>query len=71
MIVGRTFSGHALDQMQSRGVMPSVVENTIRVGKATADPIPGRVRFYDATNKITVVTNEKGHVVTVIPGRQR
>ena len=47
IIGGRDFSNHALDQMQGRGVMPSVVENTVRVGKASPDPIPGRIRYYD------------------------
>jgi hypothetical protein len=67
-IGGRTFSGHALDQMQNRGLMPSVVENTIRTGTRSADPIVGRTRYYDSVNNGTVVT-EGERVITAIPGR--
>lgn len=70
IIGGRQFGGHALDQMQGRGVMPSAVENTISVGRATPDPIPGRIRYYDATNNLTVVTESNGRVVTVITGKR-
>jgi hypothetical protein len=48
--------------------MPSVVENTIQTGVRYADPIVGRLRFFDSVNKITVIT-EGERVVTVIPGR--
>jgi hypothetical protein len=54
--------------MQNRGLMPSVVENTIRTGVRSADPIVGRTRFYDAVNNVTVIT-EGERVVTAIPGR--
>lgn len=68
VIGGRTFSGHALDQMRNRGLTPSVVENTIRTGIRSADPSAGRLRFFDPTNSLTVVT-EGERVVTVVPGR--
>ena len=29
VINGRAYSGHALDQMQGRGLVPSIAENTI------------------------------------------
>ena len=32
-INGREYSGHALDRMQDRGILPSVVEHTIKTGK--------------------------------------
>jgi hypothetical protein len=54
--------------MQNRGLMPSVVENTIRTGARFADPIVGRTRFYDPINNVTVIT-EGERVVTAIPGR--
>ena len=67
-INGRNFSGHALDQMQNRGVMPSVVENTIKNG--TSFPTrAGTTGLYDATNNVRVILNsETGNVVTVIRG---
>ena len=69
-VVGeRAYGGHALDQMQNRGVTPSVVENAIEHGVPSPDPILGRTRFYDSTNNITVIT-EGDRVVTVIPGRR-
>jgi hypothetical protein len=68
VIGGRTFSGHALDQMQNRGLMPSVVENTIQHGVRSADPIAGRFRFFDPVNNVTVITEGK-RVVTAIPGK--
>jgi hypothetical protein len=67
MIGGREFGGHALDQMRNRGLTPSVVEDAIQTGTRTPDPIPGRFRFYDAKNNLTVIT-EGERVVTVIPG---
>lgn len=70
VIAGRQYGGHALDQMQGRGVIPSAVENTIRVGTPSRDPIPGRMRFYDATNNLTVITESNGRVVTVITGKR-
>lgn len=66
----RDYSGHALDQMQGRGVPPSVVEDTIQNGQQSPDPIPGRTRNYSPDNNVTVVTESDGKVVTVIPGRR-
>lgn len=40
-IGGRNYSGHAQDQMQSRGIPASVVENTIRVGQRFPGNQPG------------------------------
>jgi RHS repeat-associated protein len=68
-IGGRNYRGHALDQMQARGVPSSAVENTIRHGTPGTDPIPGRIRHYDPVNDLTVVT-ESGTVVTVITGQR-
>jgi len=63
---GRSYGGHAFDQMQGRGVPPSAVENAIRTGRATPDPIPGRIRYDDVVNGLRVVTEADGTVVTVI-----
>jgi hypothetical protein len=69
VIGGRAFSGHALDQMQNRGIMPSVVENAIQTGSQVAGKTPGTVVYFDPVNKIRVIVNlETGNVVTVIPG---
>jgi hypothetical protein len=67
---GRNYSDHAFDQMQGRGVPPSAVENTIQTGTVAPDPIPGRTRYYDPVNDLTVVTESDGTVVTVITGRR-
>lgn len=64
VISGRRYGGHAIDQMQNRGIPPSAVENAIQHGTATSDPIPGRMRHRDSVNRIVVVT-ENGDVVTV------
>ena len=68
---GRQYSGHAFDQMQSRGVPPSAVENTIVRRTPKADPLPDRMRHYDSVNDLTVVTDiETGRVITVITGER-
>ncbi|WP_390888487.1 VENN motif pre-toxin domain-containing protein [Lelliottia wanjuensis] len=64
----RTYSAHAVDRMQGRGVPPSAVENTIKTG-ATYPTNAGTTGYYDATNNLRVIVNSKtGDVVTVIPG---
>ncbi len=55
--------------VQPRGIPPSVVENTVRNGQRSADPIMGRVRYYDPINDVTVVTDSENKViVTVLKG---
>jgi len=49
--------------------MPSLIEHTLKTGVRSADPIPGRLRFFDPVNKITVIT-EENRIVTVIPGKR-
>jgi RHS repeat-associated protein len=67
-INGRDFSGHALDQMQNRGVMPSVVEGALSTG-AQFTTRPGTNGIYDSVNNVRVIVNsETGRVVTVIRG---
>jgi hypothetical protein len=67
-IGGRSYSGHALDQMQNRGIPPSVVDNTIRNG-VQFPTRAGTTGYYDSVNGVRVITNSStGTVVTVIPG---
>jgi RHS repeat-associated protein len=69
-IGGRDFSGHAIDQMQARGVPPSVVENTIKCGRQEVGKVAGTTAYYDPVNKVTVITDaSSGRVVTVSTGR--
>jgi len=67
-ISGRQYTGHAIDQMQNRGFMPSVVENTIKQG-TTFPTRAGTTGFYDSVNNVRVIIDSaSGRVVTVIPG---
>ncbi len=71
-VAGRNYSGHASDQMQNRGVMPSVVENTIQTGKSVPGKMPGTTAHYDAVNDLTVITDtQSGRVITVGRGEIR
>ena len=54
--------------MQDRGLMPSVIENTIQNNIGLPNKVAGRVQFYDSINNISVVT-ENGEVVTILYGR--
>ena len=67
-IARRDYTGHALDQIQNRGLTPSVVENTI--GQGTTFPTrAGTTGFYDPVNNVRVITDSaSGRVITVIPG---
>ena len=69
VIGGRNFSGHALDQMQNRGIMPSVVENTLKNATSFPDKTATTTGFYDAVNNVRVIVNsQNGTIVTVIRG---
>jgi Possible hemagglutinin (DUF637)/Pre-toxin domain with VENN motif len=67
-INGTNYSGHALDQMQGRGILPTAVQNAI----ATGVPFPtgpGTSGVFDPVNNFRVILNSNnGRVVTVIPG---
>ena len=67
-INGREYSGHALDRMQDRGIMPSVIENTIQNG-VSAPSRNGTTTYYDSINNVKVVLNDSGKVITVTYGR--
>lgn len=70
VINGRSFSGHALDQMQNRGIPLLVVEQALKGGTPFAGNRPGTQGFFDAVNKIRVIINSNtGNVITVIPGK--
>ncbi len=64
VINGRQFTGHALDQMQGRGLTPSVVEDTIVNGAQSAGR-EGATIF--ETNQARVILNPDGSVKTVMP----
>ena len=65
-INGRPFSGHAIDQMQARGIPPTAVENAIQHGNQLAGKRPGTTAYQDVINDITVITDSAtGRVVTV------
>ena len=64
-INGREFTGHALDRMQDRGILPSVVDNAIMHG----NPSPGRgstTKYYDAINNVSTVISDKGDRKSVV-----
>ncbi|WP_158598427.1 DUF637 domain-containing protein [Notoacmeibacter ruber] len=66
-IGNRTYSGHALDQMQNRGIPPSVVEDTVSPGNLLgAGNRPNTSVYYSSKNGVRVVTNSNGDIVTVI-----
>ncbi|MBS0622885.1 MAG: RHS repeat-associated core domain-containing protein [Verrucomicrobia bacterium] len=65
---GRTYSRHAVDQMQNRGFTPSVAEEIIKKGTVEVGKKPGTIAYYDVVNHATVILNENGEVVTVSHG---
>lgn len=69
-IDGTYFSGHAIDEMQSDGIMPSAVNDAIQNGLPAASR-GGTTVFYSAENNISVVRSSSGTVVTVSRGDLR
>ncbi|WP_139829579.1 PPE domain-containing protein [Mycobacterium gastri] len=69
-IDGTSFSGHALDEMQSDGIPVSVVQNTLRNG-LSAPSIGGTTVFFDPVNNVSVVQAASGKIVTVSFGDLR
>ena len=63
-INGREYSGHALDRMQDRGILPSLVEHTIKTGSKTTNEL-GVSIYKDNINGVKIITNDKGKVITV------
>ena len=71
-IDGIPYSGHALDQMQNRGLFPSVTGQAIRNGLQGRDKNPDASVFYDPVNDVSVVRdNVTGNVITVMPTDRR
>ena len=65
-INGQRMSGHAVDRLQGKGIPPSAVINARVNGVRSSGNKPGTTQFYDKTNNITVVINNKtGNVITV------
>ena len=62
-IGGRQFTGHALDQMQGRGIMPSMVFETLTNGAIKPGRAGATVYFSDY---MKVITNPSGSVKTVM-----
>ena len=65
VIDGRQYTGHALDQMQGRGIPSSAVEDTITNGTPGPGNQPGTATHTNVGNGMQVVTNSSGDVVTV------
>ena len=61
VINNRTYVGHALDRMQDRGFMPSVIENAIETGKVSPTTFPGRVEYYDPVNNLRVIVQDSDY----------
>jgi hypothetical protein len=65
-INGTDYSGHAIDQMQGRGVTPSAVEDAIQTGIPTPGNTAGTTVYYSQANNVWVVVSSDGKVITVI-----
>ena len=63
-VYGRSYRGHAFDQMENRGIMPSVVEEAIKTNSYCLGKEPGTISYYDKVNNVTIILNNKGQVVT-------
>ena len=68
-IENRNYSGHSLDEMRAQGIMPTVVESTIKNGLTFQGKGIGKFIKYDPINNISVVVNSEGSVVTVSFGK--
>lgn len=67
-IGGRDYTGHALDQMQRRGVTPAPVEDTIQNGTSRPDKdFPdSRTEHRSRDGRLVVITDTgSGRVITV------
>jgi filamentous hemagglutinin len=69
-IGGRDYTGHALDRMQQRGLVPSVVEDAIAHGSTSPGRVAGTTAYYSSSNNVTVITDAaSGRVITTYPGQ--
>jgi len=62
-INGRQYTGHAIDQMQNRGIFPSAVENTIKNGLNFTGKQQDTQLYYVAANNISVIVNKINEIV--------
>jgi hypothetical protein len=69
-IDGTSFSGHAIDELQSDGIPPSAANDAIRNGESAASR-GGTTVYYSPANNISVVQSSSGNVVTVSYGDLR
>jgi hypothetical protein len=68
-IGGIDYTGHALDEMQADGIMPSVVQNAVRNVLPVTGKVPGTTAFLDSINNITVIqSTADGNIITVSRG---
>jgi hypothetical protein len=63
-INGRYYTEHALDQMQGRGIIPSVVDDIIFRGTKSFGNTPDTTTH--TTEQLKVILNQSGEVVTAI-----
>jgi hypothetical protein len=55
--------------MQNRGLMPMVIEDTIRNGSMYKGKILGTLMYFSSINKISVITDvDSGRVITTSIG---
>jgi hypothetical protein len=67
-IDGLDYSGHALDQMQGRGVPPSAVKDAVESGSSKPDKQypDSRTEHTSQDGRVRVITgNDSGRVITV------
>ncbi|MPS73177.1 MAG: hypothetical protein E2590_08500, partial [Chryseobacterium sp.] len=65
-INGIEYSGHALDQMQGRGLVPSVIEETINNPTTVTSGNTAGTTVYKSS-QAGVVTNDAGKIITAYP----
>lgn len=64
-INGRVYTDHAITRMNERGFTPSVIENTIKNGIKSPGNKGGTFQHMDVVNKLKVITNNTGDVVSI------
>ncbi len=65
VINGRSYSGHALDRMQGRGLTPTVIDSTIKP-ENVVETVDGVTTYVDPVNNVTAIVNDvTGNVITV------
>ena len=70
IIDGIKYSGHAIDKMQNTGIVPSIVDNAIKNGASMVGKRVNTLRYFDADNNITVITNAlTKEIITVSHGK--